>query len=54
MILAAIIAPTPDPVTFVSLATPIVILYEICIWLVWLVERRRKSREEAKARDFNE
>jgi sec-independent protein translocase protein TatC len=54
MILAAIIAPTPDPVTFVSLATPIVILYEICIWLVWLVERRRKSREEAKAREFNE
>jgi sec-independent protein translocase protein TatC len=54
MILAAVVAPTPDPITFVSLAVPIVALYEVCIWLVWLVERRRKKKEDAAARMFNE
>src|SRR5258708_4620562 len=41
LILAAIIAPTPDPVTFVALSVPIVALYEACIWVVWLIGRRR-------------
>jgi sec-independent protein translocase protein TatC len=46
LILAAVIAPTPDPVTFVTLSVPIVILYEACIWVVWLIGRRRKRRQE--------
>jgi len=46
LILAAVIAPTPDPVTFVALSIPIVILYEACIWVVWLIGRRRKRRQE--------
>jgi sec-independent protein translocase protein TatC len=44
LILAAVIAPTPDPVTFVTLSVPIVLLYEACIWVVWLLDRRRKRR----------
>lgn len=45
LLLAAVVAPTPDPVTFISLGAPIIILYEICIWIVWLIDRRKKSRE---------
>ncbi len=43
--LAAFIAPTPDPLTFLMLGLPIIVLYEICIWVAWLIERRRRKRE---------
>jgi sec-independent protein translocase protein TatC len=43
LILAAVVAPTPDPITFVTLAVPIICLYEICIWVVWLIDRNRKK-----------
>src|SRR5881396_3685873 len=42
-ILAAIIAPTPDLVTLIAMALPMSLLYESCIWVAWLMERR-KSR----------
>jgi len=48
LMLAAFIAPTPDPVTFLMLGAPIVALYEICIWLVFLIDRKRKKAEEAE------
>ena len=42
-ILAAIIAPTPDLLTLIAMALPMSLLYESCIWIAWLMERR-KSR----------
>jgi len=45
--LAALIAPTPDPVTFLSLGVPMCLLYEACIWLGWFVERARLKKEDA-------
>jgi sec-independent protein translocase protein TatC len=39
-ILAAIIAPTPDFLTLVAMALPMVLLYESCIWIAWVMERR--------------
>jgi sec-independent protein translocase protein TatC len=39
--LAMVIAPTPDIITFLSLGIPMCLLYEICIWLGWFVERAR-------------
>ncbi len=45
--IAAILTP-PDPFSMMSLAIPGVLLYEISIWCVWLIERRRK-REDAAA-----
>jgi len=45
--IAAVLTP-PDPVSMMSLAVPGVLLYEISIWCVWLIERRRK-REDAAA-----
>ena len=40
-ILATIITPTPDILTLVALALPMCLLYESCIWIAWLMERRR-------------
>ena len=53
---AAIITPTPDAPTLCLLAVPMVILYEICIWMAYFIERRRRrleaeeEAEEAMAR----
>ena len=45
LIIAAIIAPTPDPMTFITLGLPVIALYEACIWIVWLLDRRKARRE---------
>ncbi len=42
MVFAAVIAPTPDPLTFLSLAIPMCLLYEVCIWLAFFVERKKQ------------
>src|SRR2546429_190602 len=40
-ILATIITPTPDILTLIALALPMCLLYESCIWIAWLMERRQ-------------
>jgi len=45
-ILATIITPTPDILTLIAMALPMCLLYESCIWIAWLMERR-KSRNSA-------
>lgn len=45
---AAVITP-PDPISQVMLSVPICLLYEVSIWCVWLIERRRKREDEAEA-----
>jgi len=44
--LAAIVAPSPDPMTLVALAIPIVAMYEGCIWITWGMESRRRKRKK--------
>ena len=44
---AAILTP-PDPISQISLAIPIVLLYEVSIVSVRFVERRRRERDEAE------
>ncbi len=44
--IAAIFTP-PDPMTLLLLGGPLILLYEMCIWLAWFIERG-KLREEAK------
>ena len=46
-VVAAIVTP-PDPISMISLALPICLLYEISIWCVALIDLRRK-REDAAA-----
>jgi sec-independent protein translocase protein TatC len=43
-ILATIITPTPDILTLIALAFPMCLLYESCIWIAWLMERRASKQ----------
>jgi sec-independent protein translocase protein TatC len=47
LIIVAIISPTPDPMTFITLAIPMLAIFEGSIWLVWLIERNRRKQAEA-------
>ena len=38
----------PDPISQLMLAIPICLLYEVSIWCVWLIERRRREDEDAR------
>jgi sec-independent protein translocase protein TatC len=42
-LVATIITPTPDVLTLIAMALPMCLLYESCIWVAWVMERR-KSR----------
>ena len=45
-IFATIIAPTPDVLTMISMAMPMCLLYESCIWLTWFLRRREQKALE--------
>jgi sec-independent protein translocase protein TatC len=44
LILAAVITPTTDPFSQILLAGPLVLLYELCIWMIWAKERKRRAQ----------
>ena len=46
-VVAAVLTP-PDPISQITLAVPICLLYEVSIVCVWLIERRRKKDEAAE------
>ncbi len=45
---AAIITPTPDILNQILMAGPLLILYELSIFLVWLIARKRREADEAQ------
>jgi sec-independent protein translocase protein TatC len=49
-IAAAVLTP-PDPISQISLAVPILVLYEISIYMAKLVERKRAREEEEEDED---
>jgi sec-independent protein translocase protein TatC len=51
---AAILTPTPDAFTLCLMALPMLVLYEICIWLAWLDARKNRIAEEQEARENEE
>lgn len=54
---AAIITPTPDIMTLNMMAIPMLVLYEICIWLAWFDRkkaREKEAREEAELKKRRE
>jgi sec-independent protein translocase protein TatC len=51
---AAVITPTPDAFTLILMALPMLILYEICIWLAWFDRRKNRMAEEQEAREREE
>lgn len=48
VIVAALITPTPDAFTLLLLAGPMILLYEICIWLAFLHNRKEREAELAE------
>jgi len=46
-VVAAVLTP-PDPISQITLAIPLCLLYEISIMCVWLIERRKKRDEASK------
>ncbi|KXT51530.1 MULTISPECIES: twin-arginine translocase subunit TatC [unclassified Akkermansia] len=53
-ILAAVITPTPDVATMMLMAVPMYALYEICIILAWLHERKEAARAREEVARFEE
>jgi len=51
---AAVLTPTPDAFTLMLMAAPMIILYEICIWLAWFDRRKNRMAEEQEAREREE
>jgi sec-independent protein translocase protein TatC len=51
---AAVLTPTPDAMTLCLMALPMIILYEICIWLAFLDRKKNRVREEQEARESME
>lgn len=50
-VIAAVVTPTPDPVTMLITMAPLVVLFELSILLARVLERRRASDEDAPALD---
>ncbi len=50
-IAAAVLTPTPDIMTMSLMAMPMIILYEICIWLAFYDRKKNRQREEEEARE---
>ncbi len=42
-IFSAVITPTQDVLTLLLLAGPLYVLYEICIWLAWFLEKKERQ-----------
>ena len=47
-ILGAVLT-TPDVVTQIAMAVPLYLLYEICIWIAWYWDRKKRKAEAANA-----
>lgn len=53
-VVAAILTPTPDIFTLMLMALPMVVLYEICIWLAYFDRKKNRIKEEQEARESME
>jgi sec-independent protein translocase protein TatC len=46
MCVATVITPSPDPISMLVIAVPMIILYEVCIWLIWAKEKSRLTEDK--------
>jgi sec-independent protein translocase protein TatC len=49
---AAVITPTSDVLTLMLMGCPMYILFEICIWIAWLLERRQRTSHGEEPSDL--
>lgn len=54
VVIAALITPTPDIATLAFLAVPMIILYEICIWLSFFHRRKEREAELAEEEELRQ
>lgn len=47
LVVAAFVTPTTDPFNMALLAAPMYLLYEACVWIAWLLGRRRQAGSQA-------
>jgi len=50
VIITAIITPTPDAITLLAVSVPLIMLFELSIWLIFVYEKvfsRKKLEDEA-------
>jgi len=45
LIIAAFVTPSTDAFSMLIMAAPLVVMYESCIWISWLMERKRRKGE---------
>ncbi len=50
-VLSAVFTP-PDPVTMIFMAVPMIILYEICIWIAFFMDRKREAQDAAEEAEY--
>lgn len=51
---AALITPTPDIMTLNLMALPMLVLYEICIWLAWFDRKKNRDAERREEEELRE
>lgn len=51
---AALITPTPDIMTLNLMAVPMLVLYEICIWLAWFDRKKVRAKEAAEEEEMRQ
>lgn len=49
LILAMLLTPGPDVFSQIVMAVPMILLYEACIWVVWVAERKRIPASQTPA-----
>jgi len=49
LVLVTFAAPVPDLSTLALFVAPFWVVYELCIWIVWFLERHRARVEYAQA-----
>jgi sec-independent protein translocase protein TatC len=52
VIIAAVITPTPDAFTLLLLSGPMILLYEICIWLAFFHNKKEREAELAEKKEL--
>jgi len=48
-VVSAIITPTPDAINQSIVAVTLIVLYEVSIWLAWLVDKNKKKAQNTEA-----
>ena len=49
LVLCGVVSPAPDMLSLVMITLPIIFLYEVCIWVIYFLEKRKKPEDTSVA-----